>query len=129
MFTAWVKNEYGDLVKQYDDCMNISVLPEHDMELKFPDIIDSIGVRSNYICLVDSSGRHFYPLYVYSVEIGQGGAVMDLLFLIKVFLVLGCIDYIINMGILFKEYRAIKKHRKIKRIGEEHERTGNNAET
>lgn len=70
MFTAWVKNEYGDLVKQYDDCMNISVLPEHDMELKFPDIIDSIGVRSNYICLVDSSGRHFYPLYVYSVEIG-----------------------------------------------------------
>ena len=129
MFTAWVKNEYGDLVKQYDDCMNILVLPEHDMELKFPDIIDSIGVRSNYICLVDSSGRHFYPLYVYSVEIGQGGAVMDLLFLIKVFLVLGCIDYIINMGILFKEYRAIKKHRKIKRIGEEHERTGNNAET
>ena len=54
---------------------------------------------------------------------------MDLLFLIKMFLVLGCIDYIINMGILFKEYRAIKKHRKIKRIGEEHERTGNNAET
>lgn len=70
MFTAWVKNEYGDLVKQYDDCMNVLVLPEHDMELKFPDIIDSIGVRSNYICLVDSFGRHFYPLYVYSVEIG-----------------------------------------------------------
>lgn len=54
---------------------------------------------------------------------------MDLLFLIKVFLVLGCIDYIINMGILFKEYRATKKNRKIRRIGEEHERTGNNAET
>lgn len=70
MFTAWVKNEYGDLVKQFDDCMNILVLSEHDMEAKFPDIIDAIGVRSNYICLVDSSGRHFYPLYIYSVEIG-----------------------------------------------------------
>lgn len=54
---------------------------------------------------------------------------MDLLLLIKVFLVLGCIDYIIDIGMLFKEYRATKKYSKIKRIGEEYERTGNNAET
>ena len=70
MFTAWIKNEYGELVKQYDDCMNISVLPERDMELQFPDILESIGVASNYICVTDSQGRHFYPLYIYSVEIG-----------------------------------------------------------
>lgn len=70
MFTAWIKNEYGELVKQYDDCMNISVLPERDMELQFPDILESIGVASNYICVADSQGRHFYPLYIYSVEIG-----------------------------------------------------------
>ena len=31
MFTAWIQNEYGDTVKQIDDCMNISVLFEHDM--------------------------------------------------------------------------------------------------
>ncbi len=70
VFTAWVQNEYGDVVKQFDDCMSISVLAEHEMEQRYPDILDSIGVRSNYVCLVDSQGRHFYPLYIYSVEIG-----------------------------------------------------------
>lgn len=70
LFTAWVQNEYGDTVKQYDDCMSISVLAEHDMELRFPDILDAIGIRSNYFCLVDSQGRHFYPLDIFSVNIG-----------------------------------------------------------
>lgn len=73
MFTAWIQNEYGDTVKQIDDCMNISVLLEHDMELRFPEILEAIDVRSNYVVLVDSQGkRYFYPLYVYSVNIGQG---------------------------------------------------------
>ena len=54
---------------------------------------------------------------------------MDLLFLVKVFLVLGSIDYIIDMGMLLKEHRATIKQSKIKRIGEKHERTDNNAET
>ena len=73
MFTAWIQNEYGDTVKQIDDCMNISVLPEHDMELRFPEILEAIDIRSNYVVLVDSQGkRYFYPLYVYSVNIGQG---------------------------------------------------------
>lgn len=71
MFTAWIQNEYGDTVKQIDDCMNISVLLEHDMELRFPEILEAIDVRSNYVVLVDSQGkRYFYPLYVYSVNIG-----------------------------------------------------------
>ena len=51
--------------------MNISVLLEHDMELRFPEILEAIDVRSNYVVLVDSQGkRYFYPLYVYSVNIG-----------------------------------------------------------
>lgn len=71
MFTAWIQNEYGDTVKQIDDCMNISVLLEHDMELRFSEILEAIDVRSNYVVLVDSQGkRYFYPLYVYSVNIG-----------------------------------------------------------
>ena len=71
MFTAWIQNEYGDTVKQIDDCMNISVLLEHDMELLFPEILEAIDVRSYYVVLVDSQGkRYFYPLYVYSVNIG-----------------------------------------------------------
>lgn len=71
MFTAWIQNEYGDTVKQIDDCMNIYVLLEHDMELRFPEILEAIDVRSNYVVLVDSQGkRYFYPLYVYSVNIG-----------------------------------------------------------
>ena len=71
MFTAWIQNEYGDTVKQIDDCMNIFVLPEHDMELRFPEILEAIDIRSNYVVLVDSQGkRYFYPLYVYSVNIG-----------------------------------------------------------
>lgn len=71
MFTAWVVNEYGDVVKQIEDCMSISVLPEHDMELRFPEALEAIGIRSNYIVIVDSQGkRYFYPLYVYSVNIG-----------------------------------------------------------
>lgn len=71
MFTAWIQNEYGETVKQIDDCMNISVLAEHDMELRFPDALEAIGVRSNYVILVDSQGkRFFYPLFIYSVNIG-----------------------------------------------------------
>ena len=54
MFTAWIQNEYGDTVKQIDDCMNISVLLEHDMELRFPEILEAIDVRSNYVVLFDS---------------------------------------------------------------------------
>lgn len=70
MFKAWVIDEYGDTCKEYEDCMAISVLSEHDMAEKFPDILESIGIRSNYIRLVDSQGSHFYPLYIYSVNIG-----------------------------------------------------------
>ena len=47
MFTAWVQNEYGDVVKQFDDCMSISVLAEHEMEQRYSDILDYIGDRSN----------------------------------------------------------------------------------
>lgn len=70
MFTAWVQDSSGTCVKKIDDCMQISVLTEIEMEEKFPEIIDAIGFSSDYVCLVDSSGRRFYPLYIYSVNIG-----------------------------------------------------------
>lgn len=70
MFTAWIVDSDGEVRKQYDDCMQISVLTEEQMQMKYPEIIEAIGYTSNYVCLVDSQGRHFYPLYVYSVNIG-----------------------------------------------------------
>lgn len=70
MFTAWVIDSDGEVRKQFDDCMQVSVLTEEQMQMKYPEIIDAIGYTSNYICLVDSQGPHFYPLYVYSVNIG-----------------------------------------------------------
>lgn len=70
MFTAWILNSAGDTVRQFDDCMNISVLTENQMQEQFPEIIDAIGFCSDYVVIVDSQGRHFYPLYIYSVSIG-----------------------------------------------------------
>lgn len=70
MFTAWVMDSDGEVRKRFDDCMQISVLSEMQMQEKFPEIIDAIGYTSDYACLTDSQGRHFYPLYVYSVNIG-----------------------------------------------------------
>lgn len=70
MFTVWVIDSAGDTVKQFDDCMNISVYTENQMQEHFPEIIDAIGFCSDYIAIVDSQGRHFYPLYIYSVNIG-----------------------------------------------------------
>ena len=61
MFTAWVMDLDGEVRKQFDDCMQVSVLSEEQMQ---------IGYASNYVCLVDSQGPHFYPLYIYSVNIG-----------------------------------------------------------
>lgn len=43
MFTAWVIDSAGDAVKQFDDCMNISVYTENQMQEQFPEIIDAIG--------------------------------------------------------------------------------------
>ena len=70
MFTAWVIDSAGDTVKQFDDCMNISVYSENQMQEYFPEIIDAIGFCSDYIAIVDSQGRHFYPLDIFSVNIG-----------------------------------------------------------
>ena len=70
MFTAWVCDSAGDVKKKFDDCMAILVLTEEQMQEKFPEIIDAIGFSSDYICLTDSQGRHFFPLYIYSVNIG-----------------------------------------------------------
>ena len=70
MFTAWVCDSSGDVKKRFDDCMSVSVLTEEQMQEKFPEIIDAIGFTSDYICLTDSQVRHFYPLYIYSVNIG-----------------------------------------------------------
>lgn len=70
MFTAWVLDSAGDIKRSFDDCMNISVFTEEQMQERYPEIIDAIGFASDYICLIDSQGRHFFPLYIYSVNIG-----------------------------------------------------------
>ena len=70
MFTAWVMDSCNEVVKQFDDCMGISVLSENEMQERFPEIIDAIGFCSDYVAIVASQGRHFYPLYIYSVNIG-----------------------------------------------------------
>ena len=74
MFNAWVLDSSGEVVKHFEDCMNISVLSENQMEQSYPDILDAIGFDSSYVRLGDSQGYHFYPLYVYSVNIGSVGA-------------------------------------------------------
>lgn len=70
MFSAWVVDSSGEVVKHFDDCVNISVLSEKHMEQNYPDILDAIGFGCSYVRLGDSQGYHFYPLYVYSVNIG-----------------------------------------------------------
>lgn len=70
MFNAWVLDSSGEVVKYFEDCMNISVLSGNQMEQSYPDILDAIGFGSSYVRLGDSQGYHFYPLYVYSVNIG-----------------------------------------------------------
>lgn len=70
MFNAFVQDCNGEVIKTYDDCFRVMVLPEHDMQLQYPDIYASFDLHCPYIMLVDSQGAHFYPLFYYSVEIG-----------------------------------------------------------
>lgn len=70
VFNAWVLDSSGEVVKHFEDCMNISVLSDNQMEQNYPDILDAIGFDCPYVRLGDSQGFHFYPLYVYSVNIG-----------------------------------------------------------
>ena len=70
MFTAWVVDSSGDTKKCFDDCMAISVLTEEQMHEIYPEVIKAIGFSSDYVCLTDSQGPHFYPLFIYSVNIG-----------------------------------------------------------
>ena len=50
--------------------MKLYTLTENEMHERFPEIIDAIGFSSDYTCIVNSQGNHFYPLYVYSINIG-----------------------------------------------------------
>lgn len=70
MFTAWVIDLNGNHMKQLDDCMSISYLTYEQMEERHPDILDAIGMDSEYFCITDSQGDHFYPQYLCSVNIG-----------------------------------------------------------
>ena len=70
MFTAWVQDSDNTTVKQHDDVMKFYTLTENEMHERFPEIIDAIGFSSDYTCIVNSQGNHFYPLYVYSINIG-----------------------------------------------------------
>ena len=70
MFTAWVQDSDNTTVKTYDDVMKLYTLTENEMHERFPEIIDAIGISSDYTCFVNSQGNHFFPLYVYSINIG-----------------------------------------------------------
>lgn len=70
MFTAWVQDSDNTTVKTYDDVMKLYTLTENEMHERFSEIIDAIGFSSDYICITNSQGNHFYPLYVYSINIG-----------------------------------------------------------
>lgn len=70
MFTAWVQDSNNNTVKQLDDCMNISYITLEAMTEKYIDVLEAIGIDSDYFCIVDSQGSHFYPQYLCSVNIG-----------------------------------------------------------
>lgn len=70
MFTAWVQDSYNNTVKQLDDCMRISYITLETMAEKYIDVLEVIGIDSDYFCIVDSAGLHFYPQYLCSVNIG-----------------------------------------------------------
>lgn len=70
MFTAWVQDSNNNTVKQLDDCMNISYISLEMMAEKYIDILEAIGIDSDYFCITDSQGNHFYPQYLCSVNIG-----------------------------------------------------------
>lgn len=70
MFTAWIQDSMNNTVKEYDDCIGIFVVAFAEMATLYPDILNAIGLESNYVKVVDSTGAHFYPLCIYSVNIG-----------------------------------------------------------
>lgn len=70
MFTAWIQDSMNNTVKEYDDCIGISVVAFAEMATLYSDILNAIGLESNYVKVVDSIGAHFYPLCIYSVNIG-----------------------------------------------------------
>ncbi len=70
MFSVFVQDNYGNIIKEYSDCIRIAVYPELDMMRLYPEQYEAINMHCPYVHLVDSTGNHFYPLYIYSVEIG-----------------------------------------------------------
>lgn len=70
IFKVFVKDVYNVVVKVYEDCFKISVVPESDMEMKHIDVLEAYGVRCPYFLIVDGTGAHFYPLFYYSAEVG-----------------------------------------------------------
>lgn len=61
MFTAWIQDSMNNTVKEYDDCIGISVVAFAEMATLYSDILNAIGLESNYVKVVDSTGAHFYP--------------------------------------------------------------------
>lgn len=70
MFTAWVIDSGGNTVKCLEDCVNISYFTFEEMEERYPAIVDAIGIDSEYFCVTDSQGQHFYPQYICSINLG-----------------------------------------------------------
>ena len=70
MFTAWVQDSNGTVVKTFEDCMSISFVTLEKMMEKYIDVLEAIGIDSDYFCITDSQGSHFYPQYLCSVNIG-----------------------------------------------------------
>lgn len=70
MFTAWVIDSCGNTAECLEGCINISYFTSKEMMERYPDIIDAIGFDGEYFCVTDSQGKHFYPQYICSINLG-----------------------------------------------------------
>lgn len=71
MFTVYIINQSGDMVKDFPDCFRFEILTELEMQSKFPEVyIAYDSMQCSYIRVVDSTGNHFYPMFIYSATIG-----------------------------------------------------------
>lgn len=70
MCKVFIKDINNEVVKVYDDCFKVTVIPELEMMEKYGTILELYDLYCSYFLIVDSLGSHFYPLFCYSAEIG-----------------------------------------------------------
>lgn len=70
MYTVHIIEPNGDIVEEFENCIRVQTVYEAVMREQFSDVYEAIGVRSNFVQVVDSCGNHFFPTAIYTIAIG-----------------------------------------------------------